>query len=57
MLEHLKKLAAHLESLDSKSKDAKAIRWAISEIEGHEQALIDARADGREAGQRIAEEN
>lgn len=33
MLDHLKNLAAHLESLDSGSKDAEAIRWAIAEIE------------------------
>jgi hypothetical protein len=33
MLEHLKTLAAHLESLDSGSKDAAAIKWAVAEIE------------------------
>ncbi len=33
MREHLEKLAAHLESLDSESGDAKAIRWALAEID------------------------
>jgi hypothetical protein len=33
MREHLEKLATHLESLDSGSVDAKAIRWAQAEIE------------------------
>lgn len=32
MIEHLNKLATHLEGLDSASTDAKAIRWAVTEI-------------------------
>jgi hypothetical protein len=39
MREHLEKLAAHLESLDSGSKDAKAIRWALDEITALQFAL------------------
>ena len=42
MIDHLTKLAEHLESLDSGSADAKAIRWALSEIESLEQRLEDA---------------
>ena len=33
MLDHLKKLGAHITSLDSGSVDAKAIQWAVTEIE------------------------
>ncbi len=43
MREHLEKLAAHLESLDSESGDAKAIRWALAEIDSLEEQLADCR--------------
>lgn len=33
MRQHLESLAAHLEGLDSESGDAKAIRWALAEID------------------------
>ena len=33
MRQHLENLAAHLEGLDSESGDAKAIRWALAEID------------------------
>ena len=33
MLDHLKALGDHIASLDSGSKDAMAIRWAVNEIE------------------------
>lgn len=39
MREHLEKLATHLESLDSGSADAKAIRWALDEMLGQKIAL------------------
>lgn len=42
MREHLEKLATHLESLDSGSVDAKAIRWALAEIERLSADLKDA---------------
>lgn len=41
MREHLEKLAAHLEGLDSESSDAKAIRWALAEIDRLESELLD----------------
>ena len=43
MREHLEKLAAHLECLDSESGDAKAIRWALAEIGSLEERLADCR--------------
>jgi hypothetical protein len=57
MKEHLEKLAAHLEGLDSGSADAKAIRWALSEIDRLEEAADAARADGWEEGHQAAEES
>ena len=43
MLDHLKKLAAHIESLDSGSKDAAAIYWAIDEIKCLNDILLSVR--------------
>lgn len=38
MRDHLEKLAAHIENLDSGSKDAKAIRWGLAEIDRRTEA-------------------
>ncbi len=43
MRNHLESLAAHLEGLDSESGDAKAIRWALAEIDSLENQLADCR--------------